>query len=429
MTCYIMKRKLRHIQSIGIYNVYTPLNKDTTTNFIKTHAYFFTIETTKGDIIYVSETQQTTLCNVQFNEINFDGCPLDRFILKIFTEYPLAEPLRLNLNKKNEKWNQVSLYSINLNNLNVIDINKLSSVKDIIIPILKMSDGYFLPNQFKLGIQDHNNQLANYNSSTIKKSFNYNSLIKLNKLVEYQKQLNQDKLNLSKSIENCLSDYKFKEFIEERLKIIKGLIETTKLRLSKKRAKIKSLNLELSKSKIPTSLPFKKQNSNVTIEQDEYGNTYSNLIQLKDKIGKIKSKKIQHLIAIFNNIPFINNTDINFFQIITNKSPNNMYEYTLKLFNIDFDHILTLSQESREKRIKTNTQLGSYVLLLLLISNKILNIQIPFNMSYYGSTSMINFHYPLFITHVQSTKHLNEFKLGINLLNININQINQFLQN
>lgn len=428
MTYYIMNRKLRHVQSVGIYNVCTPLTKGTTTSFIKASTCFFTIETIRGDIIYVSENQQTTLRAVQFNEINFNGCPLNHFILKIFTECPVEEPLTLNPNAKIKKWNQVALYSIGLNNLNTTDINKLSSVKDINIPIFKMSDGYFSPNQFNPRIQNHNNQPTKCNTSNMKLSFNYNSLIKLNKLVEYQKQLNHDKINLSKDIETNLNECTFKESHKERLKFIKTLIKQIELRLSAKKSRIKNLNLELCKYESQNSLPFNKQNSNVTSEQDEYGNTYSNLIQLKDKIGKIRSKKIQSLITIFNNIPFIDNKDIKFFQMTIDESSTTKYECTLKLFNINFDHIIRLSQESQEKRIKTNAQLGSYVLLLLIISNRIMNIQIPFSISFHGSTSMIDSQYPLFVTNIQSTKHINEFKLGINLLNININQINQFLQ-
>lgn len=431
MTEYIMKRKLRHIRSIGIYNVRMPLINGTTTNLVKTNTCFFTIETIKQDTLYVSENQQNTSSTVQFNEVNFNGCPLNHFVLKIFTDYPLEEPLALNSSDKIEKWNQVALFSIDLNNLTVIDIDKLSSIQDINIPIFKMSDGCFIPKQFNFNVENPINQFGNYDRGKLKSSFNYNSLIKLNKLIEYQKQINHDKIDISKRIESYLDECNFKESNKERLKIIDISISKIKVRLSEKKLKVKKLKskLKISEDESQNFLPFNKQNSNITIEQDEYGNAYSNLIQLKDKIGKIQSKKIQKLITIFNDIPFMDNKEIEFFQMTLNESSSNtVYGCKLQLFNVDFDHILKLSQESEAKRIKTNTQLGSYVLLLLIISKKIMNMRIPFNMAYYGSTSMIDFQYPLFLTNVQSIKNINEFKVGIKLLNMNINQINQFLQ-
>lgn len=437
MVGYIMKRKLRHIQSLKLYNVAIPLIRNgynSNINFIKANSCFFTMETTRGDFIYISENEPNVLRSIQFNNMKFEGSPINHFILNIFVQIPKE---MLVTKHHQDSWTKIVSYSIDLSNVHHIDPEMISQI-EMNVPVFKMKDGYFIPEQFTINNSFSDKRVSNnhiihphggtpkYNSSTIKPSINYNNLIKLNKLIEYQKQINKDKDDLSQKIENNLVIRKhFKTVTNERFQTIEKYIEKTEKRLTEKRTKIELLKKDISKIETP-ELPVNKPSSTITIEQDEYGNIYSNLIQVRERASRVRRRRINKLLTVFKDIPFTNK-DINLFEY-TNSDIESLPEKGLTFRTINHESILKFAQESEENRRSINTQLGNYALLLSIVTNKIANIRIPYTLSYYGSSSIIDSHYPLYLMDLQSAKHFERFKKAISLLNVNINQINQFLQ-
>lgn len=440
MTDYIMKRKLRHIQSLGLYNVAIPLSKTVHNSdiiFIKANSCFFTIETTRGHIIYISENKINVLRSIQFNDMKFEGSPINQFILNIFVEIPKEI---IKIKGENDKWSMIASYIIDLDSMHRTDPEVISSM-EMNVPVFKMKDGYFISEKFlsKNFLTDiHGNDMSSndaihlhdetpkFNSSSVKPSINFNSLLKLNKLIEYQKQINQDKNDISQKIEQNLVIHKdHNPAMTGRIRTIENYIKMTERMVAEKKMKIEFLKKEISKSEATFSA-IDTPSSAVTAEQEEYGNIYSNLIQIRERMNRTRSKRIYKLLAIFKGIPFTNK-DIKLFEYDMSNIETSPVE-KLTFTNINHDSVLKIAQVSEENRININTQLGNYALLLSIISSKILNIRIPYNMSYYGSTSIIDLHYPLYLMDLQSVKHLNRFQKAISLLNININQMNYFLQ-
>lgn len=440
MADYIMRRKLRHIHSLELYNVAIPLTKSIHGSdifYIKANSCFFTIETTRGDIIYISENETNVLRSIQFNDMKFEGSPINHFILNIFVEIPKDI---METKGENGQWSKIASYLIDLNHVHRIDPEVISNM-EMNVPVFKMKDGYFIPEKFLSSnslAKMHGNTVSNndtilphggtpkYNSSTIKPSINFNSLLKLNKLIEYRKQISQDKNAISQKIEQNLVIHNDHSLVtNKRILAIENYIKEIERVIAEKNMKIESLKKEISKTET-TILPIDKSNSSVTADQEEYGNIYSNLIQVQERISRIQRKRIYKLLTIFKAIPFTNK-DIILFESRISELESLLAE-NLTFANVDGNIVLKSALKSEENRISINTQLGNYALLLSIISSKILNIRIPYSLSYYGSTSIIDSQYPLYLMDIRSVKHLKRFQKAISLLNININQMNYFLQ-
>lgn len=435
MTGFITKRKLRHVQSIGIHNLSIPLIKNsrsTNVKFVKANSCFFTLESVTHDVVYISENQQNVLKSIQFNEIKFEGSPLKHLNLNIYAEIP-HEILKDN-HEPQLIWTKIATYCINLELLEYIDPGMIS-YKDVNVPVFKMKDGYFTLGRFTRdsSVADkYNKKIAptirnplKYNSLTVKPSINYNNMIKLNKLVEYQKQINRDLTTISQKIADELNVHKYHITDYKYIQPIENFIKHTEKDIAEKRLKIVQYKKDLAKVDDECS-PINRQISAVTIEQDEYGNIYSNLIQLRDRINILRRRRIYKLLTVFKDFPF-SNKHFKLFDYWVEEAESSVEE-KFKLHTVDYDSVFKRLQNSEETRIQTNTEMGNFVLLLLIITNKIIGIRLPYKLSYYGSTSIIDSHYPLYLAELLSVKQIEKFKVGISMLNTNINQINQFLQ-
>lgn len=439
---YLLQRRLRHLRSVTLANVALQLNKEGTDNeshneVIRTPDCFYIIENLKKDIILVSEIQGNPLRSIQFNDVNFNGDSTTRFIIKIVVQLPHELiPEHIPTNKT---WCITQQHTIDLNQLMPIDTRN-DTVITLNTPIFLLDDGSYtikeaIVERGMVSSTLHPTLLENKLHTNTKKSFSFNTVLKVNKLLEYIGQTRDETKRLSSYLEKPLSHaHKSKTINVEREELLKAQLSKT---LLKKNAKIKVLKeeIELHSTLIRSNTVSSVDIADKTNVNDQYGNTYSNLFQTRNSLIHWRNKKLSQLISIFKAQQFFklakNLNCENFVTILIiaeeDSQDNSTNQQRITLKAIEKEKLQSQINRSLEIQEKINTFLGYFLLLIDILSKNIFHIELPHKLMFYGSTSVIDKAYPLYLPPAYSGYNQNSFYEAIDLFNINIQQINQYL--
>lgn len=441
VTRYLLQRRLRHIRSITLNNVALRLERNMNEKanqsiheIVRTVDCFYIVETVKGDPIFISEVQSSLLRQVQFNDINFNGDSTTRFNFKIVVQIPhefLSESSNENI------WCVVKTLAIDLNKLKLID-SKNDAIRDLNIPIFILDDGSYtiddVPIEKGLTSLSSNDSYMDHKSpKDFKRSFTFNTVLKLNKLLEYIEQVQEETSKLSHKLEGPVakttkrgnSSFENEEDYKRQLERI----------IMKKRARIKQLQEELDgnhnimRSDTDMSMDLTKK---IDIN-DEYGNTYSHLFQTRSTLSYLRTKKLDQLCSVFQVLglfDLVKELNCGYCLSFTKRENDSRQSYVgnqLVLNVLDKRKLQKEINKSLEKQEQINTFLGYYSLLIQLTAEKIFFIKLPYNLMFYSSTSLIDKVHPLYLPEAYSTQNLVLFQEALTLLNTDIEQLKQYL--
>ena len=439
---YLLQKRLRHLRSVTLANVALQLNKQGNNNelhneVIRTPDCFYIIENLKKEILLVSEIQGNPLRTIQFNDVNFNGDSTTRFIIKIVVQLP--HELIPEHNSTNNTWCVIQQHTIDLNQLIQIDTRN-DTVVTLNTPIFLLDDGSYTIKDavIEKGILSstlHPTLLESKLRMNTKKSFTFNTVLKVNKLLEYIGQTQDETKRLSSYLERPLNHaHKSQRINVDKEELLKTQLHKT---LLKKKAKIKALKdeIELHSTLIRSNTVSSVDIADKTNVNDQYANTYSNLFQTRNSLIHWRNKKLSQLISIFRAQQFFKlakslNCE-NYVSIVTiteeGSEDNTAHQQRITLKVIGKDKLQSQINKSLEIQEKINTFLGYFLLLIDILSKNIFHIELPHKLMFYGSTSVIDKYYPLYLPPAYSGYNQNSFYEAIDLFNINIQQINQYL--
>ncbi|CCK69016.1 Vps38p KNAG_0B05850 [Huiozyma naganishii CBS 8797] len=423
MTGYLLQRRLRHLQCITVVNAALlllrpnlegPENK--TLEVIRCVPCFYTLETAKGQLVYVSEVQSSVLNNVPFNEVRFTGDSTMHLTLKVIARVP-NETLQDGCNET--VWAVAATYHVDLNHLVEVELDVMS-VQDYNAPIMKMTDGTFTLRSVKT---QRTSPLIMGNAYTnpvkaspinIVKSFSYNQMLKLNKILEYRDNVYGERSTISQRLEENINRHRRHSRIHLSKERAFNSIRELENSLDIKQRRLRELSRLLSANEIS------KVDSSFEdpIWHDQYATLYSNLIQTRARLFNLRKRKIHQIVTVFGSLINLK------FGLIDCR--NNQ----LKLNTVDFGLLMEviMSSPSPEAcRMEINIALGYYLLLVSLLSSTALAVDLPHILFYCGSNSVVDCKYPFYISDAQSQKQMKKFQDGVLSFNVNVLQIRQFL--
>ncbi|SMN22654.1 similar to Saccharomyces cerevisiae YLR360W VPS38 Part of a Vps34p phosphatidylinositol 3-kinase complex that functions in carboxypeptidase Y (CPY) sorting [Maudiozyma saulgeensis] len=438
---YLLQRRLRHLRSVTLNNIVLQIDKvvnneeQTYREAIRSLDCFFIIENLKGDVSLVSEVQRSPLKSIQFNDVNFCGDSTSKFIIKLVVHIPdelFKEP------DADNQWCIVKEYLVDLNQLQLIDM-KNDNVLTSNVPIFILDDGCYTlkgidieKGPYYLSSNESHNQNKIFRSS--KKSFTYNTILKLNKLLEYIGQTHEETKKISSKLEKPLS--KSHKLNNSNCENIEAYKDQIKKLISKKKAKIKLLKEEMEghETLIRSNTASSVDITDKTNVNDQYGSMYSNLFEIRNSLAQWRTKKLSQLISIFkvqNFFDLAKQLNCDQYISIVNKKDlelgNNRNQQQIVLSIIKKDRLQAQINKSLDTQERINTFLGYFLLFIDILSNNIFDIVVPSKLMFYGSTSIINKVYPLYLPHAYSTYNQERFYEAIDLFNINIQQLKQYL--
>ena len=195
--------------------------------------------------------------------------------------------------------------------------------------------------------------------------------------------------------------------------------------LSTKRIKIKRLKRSIEEESDDIIKPLTEGTDNRS--KDEYGSTFSNLIQIRTQLERIKIKKLFQLLCIFQNTQLFSSDDEMVTLDKTKLTPTSIYE-GITLSVIKKSTLQKLELGTEDDYTFFNARLGYYLLFIYVIANKIYKISLPHSLHYCGSTSIINYERPLHLVNSKNRKILKETEDAIDYFNKDILQTIQYLE-
>ncbi|CUS23550.1 LAQU0S10e02982g1_1 [Lachancea quebecensis] len=402
---YLLRRRLRHLKTISIFNV--SLIKEQGNSAIEIKAVpsvFIVIEDLKGRCIYVSETQAGTQLYAQFNELPQLSYAISKVRLRIIGKVPGS----LLKDDSEEAWVVLADHVLNFNQLHPVPDKDMSLnlFKGVNIPALYFSDGVFTLSGTTQSTGGSGNR-APFSTMTRAKTFNFNSVLKLNKLLEYSSELHSELCELSNSISSEVPDQR--ECYSKNLIIeAKKKLEDT-IRLRKER--IKYLQVAVHEKQTPPRNLVEDSKFN-----EDYGSTFFEYSDTKHHLKTLKARRMQQLFQAMQETKLFTSSGL----VIPDSEQSIFHAHLRKL------NAMSLARDSN--RISTNTLLGHYLLFLHILSEKILFVRLPHRLSYYGSTSVINNRLPLYLTSSPTQQHVADFERAVDLFNLDIMQVRQFLE-
>lgn len=378
------------------------------------------LETIKGQVLYVSEVQDGSLHNLKFNELPRQDSPITHIVLKIIVQIP--KKALLPSKEDDHIWCALKTYRIDLNKLQCINPDDIIDCYNS--PMLEMSDGFYALPDVPVTCVATNNSIEthhkrNASNYRMKQSFVFNSVLKLNKILDYISQVSEESLGTSKKLETLMqsSSTENKWFIES----IRNSSQQLQSTIQKKKLEIKRLNEQLILPRIATDTSLVSFDLSMN---DYYGTTYPDLIQTRNRLEVIRTKKLNQLIGIFQATQLFDK-ELEFVEIDYSKSGSLYNKIILKV--LDKDRVMAMAAESESRRDLINTCLGYYLILAALIATKIYKIPLPYNLTYYGSTSIIENIHPLYLDDHPNKKHSEKFSKAIDYFDKDIVQIIQRL--
>lgn len=418
MLPYLLKRRLRHVRSITINNIPT-LEKESGPGVVSFPSSFVVIETVKGQTIYVSEVQSGFVLNVKFNELPPLDDPTTRIVLKLIVKVPEESKLA-SLMEQNE-WLAFKTFEINLNKLQSLRPDDI--IEGYNAPLLEMSDGYYtLQDLSVVKIRDseegsllHKRNMSNYR---VVQSFSFNSVLKLNKLLEYKAQVMEDGFASSKRLEKIMKSQHTElcwliKSIERYNRELESLIRQKRIDLEHLADSTKS---RIQETKLSS-------NSGHQSLEDYYGTTYPDLIQTKNRLDSLRLRQLSRLVAIFEDTCLFSQ-DFGFVEVDTASTAPSLYDRTtLKL--IDKDRVMGIATETNISNEALNTCLGYYLIFIQLIATKIYTIPLPYTLKYHGSTSVVGDNHLLYLSDGNTGKQSQKFLTAIDCFNVDVAQVIQ----
>lgn len=414
MGTYLLKRRLRHVRSLKIRNLF--VGQKNSQELIWFPSYFIVIENDRGQTLYVSELQHGSLYSVQFNELPLQNSPLTHFTLRLVAEFPRW----LSSLSDERLWFDFRTYKVDLNQVKHINPDDIMETSNTLI--LELVDGeYVLPNISTLAAPNAsiNPHKRSTSSIKIKRSFTFNSILKLNKILEYTSQVKEESRQISDKVERQIEDkHKTHQWLITHLKDYNHQLQ---LRVQKKQSdlqKVSSFVERFSESEENDSKPHPLN--------DYYGNTYPNLIQSRNVLENLRAKKLAQLIEAFQATDLFRARSgfVTLDRVLPNSSSSLYDRLTLDLLNKEELLKIAITGSEVTKR-KTSTCLGYYTLFVILLATSVCSIPLPHELSYCGSTSTINNTIPLYM---DNFKDMNPLGQAIDCFNGNIIQVIQFLK-
>ena len=407
---------------------------------------YYVIENLEGELLFVSEIQQSSLRQLRFNDVNFEGDSTSVFALKIVTQLS-----KRYSGAKNDDWCIIATMCIDLNNLQPYDPDS-DIIEGFNVPVFSMDDGHYTIGGAKLKKSIKPATFVGMYRSNVpskaKRSFDYHTLLRINKSMDYldqtQEEINTAAHEIEIQMRNTLrANVWFKESVTESEKRLKKTIHQKREEVVKLQSKSSSATSQYLSGVEVESSPYEPV---IDVAKDDYGTTYSRLSQAKDYLCYLRLKKLDRLIDIFQGVGILTQcsydnmglTDsskeaIELLQVNVdvrgkNKGePNTNGGKQLSFKKLDYSKIITKLESSELSVSEMNTCLGYLVLLLQTIANSVFKTSLPCKLMYYGSTSVIENSYPLFLPEPYSTQNLLLFKQALQCLNINIVQVQQYL--
>ncbi|CCH58620.1 hypothetical protein TBLA_0A08310 [Henningerozyma blattae CBS 6284] len=428
MVRYLLSHRVRHVKSIAIHNISlikkgisNPIkSNEINTNLFMTVPCFFIVETLDGDCIYISEVQSYSSRCLQFNELpNFD-CSLSGINLKIVCKLPSEI---LTITSKKDTWCILKEIVIDLNRLR--PITDKDAIQSVNMPSFELCDGIYTLANVKL-LNLHNStkrgHIRSKSSMKIKEVSSFNSLLKLNKALDYNKQINEEKQEFANRSESLIGNVDKKEMwnIQELKMYIKQIKESIEKKNSIREHLEEVLGANLNSRVISTS--------SMENEVDyDYGNKSSKLIHINNRLRIFNLLRFEQLINIFYYSKlFESNTKLITIRDFT-VSGENLYD-RIHFHLLDTKKILKLLNHSNEDKNYINIHLGYYLLFVNLLTTTIWNIPMPYQMKYVGNRSLINRNYPLYFPEMINESNVDSFVKGMSFFNKNIIQVRQYLK-
>lgn len=418
MQQYILKRRLRHLRSLAVQNISLQNLEENSMDEHHVLSSFFIIENSNGETIYVSETMNGSIVKLQINELRFhnDYNLLDHFIVKL----AIRVPVRLLKNKNDEIWAIIKCFKVDLAKLNYLGShpsNFTFSGTDILL--LELQDGWYTTQStiFR-ALEPHITHKLKIDPNTGKKSCAFNSLLKLNKLIQYVSDIEE---------ERNLWSTKINSFVEPQLKGKKWAIQDIKIKLENinQRCEKKSRDINKFTKTLESLVQEQKQ---FTIKEDaaaldDYGTIYSVLSNTNEAVEKLQQKRLIQLITIFKN-SILFDSNYGFVFIDEDLGPN-IQKLILK--TIDISTIMN-TIDAPEKKNSMNAYLGYYALFILLCSRFIISRPLPYNIKFMGNLSMIDRKFALCCPISHSIKASEEVTTAIDLFNKDIIQVVNYIR-
>lgn len=443
MKGYLLTRRIRHIRSIDLYNIslLTPNDKYNEKSHINEYLNipvpcYFIIESLSGETLYISETQSYSFRRLQFNEMPILGYGDKQLILKVICKLPPKICLKDSVPETEnceEVWVILGTYSVDLSLLKKVTINENIFFSEINVPTFELDDGlYILPSTKILNMNStesiYETSLSDETRIGIRNISSFNSLLKLNKALEYESQIIEANINLSSVTENFLGYLESKDrWGVENLK--KNILQIENKIIEKKSNRLK---LEEKINIIDDSIKRFKLHSEGSSPSyggadDDYGNKSTKLIKLGDTIDFLKNKKSKQLITIFKYCGLFD-SKLNLVSVTSVTENNNLIHEHIHLHLLESKKLLKLIDSPSEIKYKINIHLGYYLLFLNILTQSIWNVPLPHQMKYLGSKSLINRNFPLYFPDKLNESNIDAFVIGISYFNRNLIQARQYLR-
>lgn len=351
----------------------------------------------------MTEVQDDHTSIVRFEEIQELYCNDSRIILQVVGKFPGWE---VDESIQNQ-WICIATYSVALDKLvrvgNDVDFEYLRS-PGFNIPVFEFSDGFYMLEQHSL---DFKVETQAELSLPLKPSLTFNSLLKLNKLVQYITQAEEETNVLRDKIDDT-----YKLVGHEDMYFRNSMVMLSK-RIDNLREGIQQTKNELENSAKATEL--KNGSSSVSLSEN-YGLDYSTFEHDKGKMLSLQRRRLLQFLGIIKEL------NLSCFITIPERALSES-PFLVDFHVVDFKELVSTSE-----RELTNSQLGHYLLILGVLAEHILFIPLPFSLSFRGSYSTIDNNIPFFVPSKLNQQALEDFNKAVLNFNVNVNQIKQYME-
>lgn len=422
MRSYLLKHRLRHLRSIEINNISAAIRKKSEKIVIPFPACFLALESLKGECLYVSEVQYDFINSVQFNELPALEYSTSRMILKITVKIP-EECSFAGAMEPNE-WLVLRTFEIDLNKLQSLDPEDQPEGHNV--PLFEMTDGFYtLPDQSVLRTTSESNLYSrhrrNASRNIVNQSFSFNSVLKLNIMIDYKAQVQREILETSKKLEKAIDlGGKSDTWLIE---ILRGYSRDLGTSITRKKAYLRDLRERLERH-VDSHDSDRSHSPDGQSLHEYYGSSYSNLIKTKDRVDAMRLKKLNRLITIFQNTSLFEKS-VGFIDYNHDACVGTAPYDRLRLRLVDKESVLAMASKTDHEREVVNSCLGYYLLFVQLTATTLFKVPLPYDMKFYGSTSLVGPDCCLYLDENSTIKHPEALFDAIDRFNRNLVQVIQ----
>ena len=392
---------------------------------------FVVLEDIHNNPIYVTNTQDSHCSLLQYEDINEIQCSDTIFGVKVIGKFP-EQTVEKEL--RNE-WVVLNHYRVVLKSLVWIGEHiellfnsncNFEQFSQYNIPIFEFNDGFYMLPQHAVffKVEPRKQQQQQKHEMLVKKSFSFNGMLKINKIMQYISQVKQETTKfaeyISENYEITGEEQKyFQECIEkyrERIRRLKDTLETLSGELNA------ISNNDYDETSSLTSLSMSM------LANDDYGSEYSIFAQDKTKLRSLQAKKLSQFFNIISHLKLSE-----FINLDEAKETENPFFIELK--PVFFEKVIAScnseNNSTNSSNVSTesiNSQLGYYLLIIKVLSQNILMVPLPYKLLFMGSASMVEDELPLYTQTKQNQEHNTKLQQAILKFNMNINQLKQYME-